>query len=178
MKESSLLGSLGQVSVSEAGEIFRKFVRGPGRIHIDGRRAELIRPRVRRRYVDGSSEEVQLQSYRSASDPGELGASIVGVAEWERRLEECVTGVLSGRCDSAMSGPQGTKYQSETFAAAFGRIGTAVHGRNGQALKGRHNAKHKTVLPMQFPVASGFRNGSKTNRTPDEPFIPIRYSRK
>jgi putative transposase len=112
MSECSLFGMLGQVSGSEAGEVFRSFVRGhvrelvcrvmaeevsilcgpkhqptggdhfrsgssPGRIHIQGKREAVNRPRVRRRKADGSSEEVSLQSYDSASDPSELEASIL-----------------------------------------------------------------------------------------------------
>jgi transposase-like protein len=112
MSEFSLFGMLGQVSGSEAGEVFRGFVRGhvrelvcrvmaeevdllcgpkhqptggdsfrsgnsPGRIQINGKREEIIRPRVRRRRSGGGSQEVLLQSYQSASDPGELEASIL-----------------------------------------------------------------------------------------------------
>jgi putative transposase len=112
MSECSLFGMLGQVSGSEAGEVFRSFVRGhvrelvcrvmaeevsllcgpkhqptggdifrsgssPGRIQIAGKRAEISRPRVRRRQAEGGSEEVLLESYQSASDPGELEASIL-----------------------------------------------------------------------------------------------------
>ena len=112
MSEFSLFGMLGQVSGSEAGEVFRDFVRGhvrelvcrvmaeevsllcgpkhqpaggdkfrsgnsPGRIQIHGKREEITRPRVRRRKADGGSDEVLLQSYQSASDPGELEASIL-----------------------------------------------------------------------------------------------------
>lgn len=112
MSECSLFGMLGQVSGSEAGEVFRDFVRGhvrelvcrvmaeevsllcgpkhqplggdnfrsgssPGRIQIGGKRAEISRPRVRRRKSEGGSEEVLLESYQSASDPSELEASIL-----------------------------------------------------------------------------------------------------
>ena len=112
MSECNLFGMLGQVSGSEAGELFRGFVRGhvrelvcrvlaeevnqlcgpkhqptggddfrsgnsPGRIQIEGKREEIIRPRVRRRRSDGGSDEVLLRSYQSASDPGELEASIL-----------------------------------------------------------------------------------------------------
>ena len=49
----------------------------PGRIQIDGKREEIIRPRVRRRKSGGGSEEVLLESYQSASDAGELEASIL-----------------------------------------------------------------------------------------------------
>lgn len=112
MSECSLFGMLRQVSGSEAGEVFRSFVRGhvrelvcrvmseevsflcgpkhqptggdhfrsgssPGRIQIHGKREAVNRPRVRRRKADGSSEEVSLQSYDSASDPSELEASIL-----------------------------------------------------------------------------------------------------
>ena len=112
MSECNLFGMLGQVSGSEAGEVFRGFVRGhvrdlvcrvlaeevnqlcgpkhqptggddfrsgnsPGRIQIEGKREEIIRPRVRRRRSDGGSDEVLLRSYQSASDPGELEASIL-----------------------------------------------------------------------------------------------------
>jgi transposase-like protein len=112
MSDCSLFGKLEQVSGSEAGAVFRSFIRGhvrelvcrvmaeevsllcgpkhqpagashfrsgtsPGRIYIDGKREEVIRPRVRSRKADGGSEEVWLQSYQSASDPGELEASIL-----------------------------------------------------------------------------------------------------
>ena len=49
----------------------------PGRVIHEGRREEVVRPRVRRRGSNGSSAEVSLQSYRSASNPDELQASIV-----------------------------------------------------------------------------------------------------
>lgn len=49
----------------------------PGRVIHEGRREEVIRPRVRRREANGTSVEVTLESYRSASDPDELQASIV-----------------------------------------------------------------------------------------------------
>ena len=112
MSDFSLFGKMGQASGSEAGEVFRRFVRdqvrelvcrvmaeevsllcgpkhqpsggesyrsgnSPGRIQIDGKREEVVRPRVRKRTADGSSEEVVLSSYESASDPGELHASII-----------------------------------------------------------------------------------------------------
>jgi len=49
----------------------------PGRVIHEGRREEVIRPRVRRRETNGSSVEVTLESYRSASNPDELQASIL-----------------------------------------------------------------------------------------------------
>lgn len=112
MKESILLNELGQVSSSEAGVIFREYLRGcvrqmlsdvmaaevtalcgakhqpndsdhfragssPGRVLHEGQRQEVLRPRVRRRQADGSSEEVILCSYESANNPDELRDSIV-----------------------------------------------------------------------------------------------------
>ena len=49
----------------------------PGRVIQEGRREEVVRPRVRRREPDGSSSEVLLVSYQSASDPEQLRASVV-----------------------------------------------------------------------------------------------------
>lgn len=49
----------------------------PGRVHIGGGRAEVTRPRVRRRKANGKSEELRLETYVAASDPGELEASIL-----------------------------------------------------------------------------------------------------
>ena len=49
----------------------------PGRVHIDGKREEVTRPRVRRRKADGSSDEVLLETRPAASDPGEMEASIL-----------------------------------------------------------------------------------------------------
>ena len=49
----------------------------PGRILHEGQREEVVRPRVRKRLPDGSSEEVTLATYTSANNPDELHASIV-----------------------------------------------------------------------------------------------------
>ena len=49
----------------------------PGRVIQEGRREEVVRPRVRRREPDGSSSEALLVSYQSASDPEQLRASVV-----------------------------------------------------------------------------------------------------
>ena len=49
----------------------------PGRILHEGQREEVVRPRVRKRLPDGSSEEVALATYASANNPDELHASIV-----------------------------------------------------------------------------------------------------
>lgn len=54
---------------------------GPGRVHVGGERETVVRPRVRRRTSDGGSEEVGLETYRAASDPGELEASILAALE-------------------------------------------------------------------------------------------------
>ncbi len=48
-----------------------------GRVRVGGVHEEVTRPRVRRRKADGSSEEVWLETYRGASDPGELEMSIL-----------------------------------------------------------------------------------------------------
>lgn len=58
------------------GEMYRAGS-SPGRVIHEGRREEVARPRVRRRESNGSSVEVALESYRSASDPEELRASVV-----------------------------------------------------------------------------------------------------
>jgi putative transposase len=112
MNKSTLLQSLGQVSASDAGDVFRDHLRGavrqmicdvmaeevtdlcgtkhqpdggdvfrngssPGRVIHEGRREEVVRPRVRQRQPDGSTREVPLASYRAASCPEELRKSIV-----------------------------------------------------------------------------------------------------
>jgi len=48
-----------------------------GRVLFEGMREDVIRPRVRKRNADGSSEEIPLATYRAASDPAQLQASIV-----------------------------------------------------------------------------------------------------
>ena len=48
-----------------------------GRVIHEGRREEVVRPRVRRHQRDGTSSEVTLESYQSASDPEQLEASII-----------------------------------------------------------------------------------------------------
>lgn len=112
MNEVSLLQSLGQVSASETGQIFRDFLRGhvrkmicevmaaevtelcgpkhvpsendhyragssPGRVLYEGEREEVVRPRVRCKREDGTSEEVDLASYRVAKDPEQLQSQII-----------------------------------------------------------------------------------------------------
>jgi putative transposase len=108
MDQFSELRRLGQIDSSEAGEIFRAFLRGQVRQSLvrimaeevgelcgpkyrptadaeshragsakgvllhEGRREEVIRPRVRRRKADGSTEEVRLATYASAQEPGQL----------------------------------------------------------------------------------------------------------
>jgi putative transposase len=49
----------------------------PGRVLYEGQREEVIRPRVRRRQTDGSSQEVLLATYQSACDSQQLKASII-----------------------------------------------------------------------------------------------------
>lgn len=112
MNEVSLLQSLGQVSASETGQVFREFLRGQvremicevmaaevtelcgpkhapsdsdhyrsgsssGRVIYEGEREKVVRPRVRRTNDDGTSEEVELASYRAAKDPQQLQSQIV-----------------------------------------------------------------------------------------------------
>jgi putative transposase len=48
-----------------------------GRVLVDGEREEVVRPRVRQQQASGSTTEVPLASYQSASNPEELQASIV-----------------------------------------------------------------------------------------------------
>ena len=48
-----------------------------GRVLVDGQREEVSRPRVRERQQSGSTSEITLASYESASNPEELQASIV-----------------------------------------------------------------------------------------------------
>ena len=49
----------------------------PGRILYEGEREDIIRPRVRRTDADGSSQEVELASYRVAKDPQQLQAQVI-----------------------------------------------------------------------------------------------------
>ena len=113
MNQSSLLDQLGQVSVSEAGEVFRNYLRGAvrrmlvdvmsaeveeltgpkyhpsggqvhrragsagGKVLYEGRGETIKRPRVRRVSEDGSTKEVQLESYLAAQEPSELQSAIV-----------------------------------------------------------------------------------------------------
>jgi transposase-like protein len=49
----------------------------PGRVLYEGEREEITRPRVRRAGEDGSSQEVELASYRVAKDPEQLQAQVV-----------------------------------------------------------------------------------------------------
>jgi transposase-like protein len=108
MDQSSVLRSLGQIDSSEAGRVFREFLRGQvreslvsimaeevrelcgpkyyptpdadcrragtaeGVVLIEGRREEVVRPRVRRTNGEGSRDEVRLETYASAQEPGEL----------------------------------------------------------------------------------------------------------
>lgn len=48
----------------------------PGAVFVEGRREEMRRPRVRRRTAGGGSEEVDLESWKHASDPGEWEAAM------------------------------------------------------------------------------------------------------
>ena len=113
MNESSLFKQLGQVAASEAGEIFRNYMRGAvrrmfvdvmaaevdemtgpkyhptddrvhrragsadGHVLYKGHGETVKRPRVRRVSKDGSTKEVQLESYLAAQEPSELEAAIV-----------------------------------------------------------------------------------------------------
>ncbi len=58
------------------GELFRAG-NSSGRVLVDGEGEEVLRPRVRKRQQNGSTSEVTLASYASASNPEELQASIV-----------------------------------------------------------------------------------------------------
>jgi len=58
------------------GDLFRAG-NSSGRVLVDGEREEVIRPRVRERQKKGSTSEVTLASYESASNPEELQDSIV-----------------------------------------------------------------------------------------------------
>jgi transposase-like protein len=112
MDDCNIFETLGQVSSSEAGSIFRNFLRGSvrqmicevmaaevnelcgpkhwpndsgyvragsssGRVVVEERREELIRPRVRQKAADGTQQEVKLATYQAANDPDQLTASIV-----------------------------------------------------------------------------------------------------
>ncbi len=112
MDDCSIFETLGQVSSSEAGSIFRNFLRGSvrqmicevmaaevnelcgpkhrpnesdyvragsssGRVVVEDRREELIRPRVRQKDAGGIEHEVKLATYQAANDPEQLTASIV-----------------------------------------------------------------------------------------------------
>ena len=58
------------------GDVFRNGS-SPGRVIYEGRREEVVRPRVRQRQPDGSTREVQLASYQAANCPDQLRESIV-----------------------------------------------------------------------------------------------------
>jgi putative transposase len=109
----SLFEQLGQAEDSEAGDIFRNYLRGAvrhmfakvmeaevelmtgpkyhptenrvyrragstdGRVLYEGREEAVKRPRVRRVGCDGSTKEVQLETYMAAQEPSELEAAIV-----------------------------------------------------------------------------------------------------
>ena len=113
MDQFSELRRLGQIDSSEAGEVFREFLRskvreslvsimadevrelcGPkyrpatdascrragsaaGVVLHEGRREEVVRPRVRRTKDDGKNEEVRLATYESAREPGQLDDMLV-----------------------------------------------------------------------------------------------------
>lgn len=49
----------------------------PGRVLYEGEREDITRPRVRLAGADGSSQEVELASYRVAKDPEQLQAQVV-----------------------------------------------------------------------------------------------------
>ena len=49
----------------------------PGRVLYEGEREEVVRPRVRCKSDDGTSQEVELASYRIAKDPEQLQSQIV-----------------------------------------------------------------------------------------------------
>jgi transposase-like protein len=49
----------------------------PGRVLYEGEREEIVRPRVRKRAADGSSEEVELSTYRTANDPEQLQQAVI-----------------------------------------------------------------------------------------------------
>ena len=111
MDHTRILGELGQLEASEAGRVFREYVRGsvrgmiarvmaaeveelcgpkhrpggdeyrragssPGVVLGEGRREEIVRPRVRRRSGE-KAVEVRLATYSSAQEPGELEAMLV-----------------------------------------------------------------------------------------------------
>jgi putative transposase len=48
-----------------------------GRVLFEGEREDVIRPRVRNRNADGSSDEIALETYQAANDPQQLQDSIV-----------------------------------------------------------------------------------------------------
>ncbi len=114
MDQFSELRRLGQIDSTEAGEIFREFLRGKVRESLvsimadevcelcgpkhrpaadascqragsargvvlhEGRREEVVRPRVRRTKGDGKTAEVRLATYASAREPGQLDDMLVG----------------------------------------------------------------------------------------------------
>ena len=62
---------------SPAGEAYFRSGSSPGRVIFEGKREEVVRPRVRQHQANGKTTEVPLASYESASNPEELQASIV-----------------------------------------------------------------------------------------------------
>jgi len=113
MDQFSELRHLGQMDSTEAGRVFREFLRAsvrqclvdvmaeevrqlcgpkhrprrgvqehragssPGVAICEGRREEIVRPRVRRKKADGRTEEVHLATYAAAGEPGQLEEMLV-----------------------------------------------------------------------------------------------------
>jgi putative transposase len=158
MNEATLLQSLGQVSVSETGQVFREFLRGhvrelicevmaaevtdlcgpkysrsesdcyragssPGRVLYEGQREEVIRPRVRRATADGSSEEVELPSYRAAKDPQQLQADVI---------QAIVSGVSTREIESIKPNAPGVSRSSASrlWQAAGSKFIDALRGKD------------------------------------------------
>jgi transposase-like protein len=62
---------------SPAGEEYFRSGSSPGRVIFEGKREEVVRPRVRQHQANGKTTEVPLASYESACNPEDLQASIV-----------------------------------------------------------------------------------------------------
>jgi putative transposase len=157
MNEVSLLQSLGQVSASQAGEVFREYLRGhvremicevmaaevtelcgpkhapsendhyragssPGRVLYEGEREGVVRPRVRRKSEDGTSDEVELASYRVAKDPAQLQSQII---------QAIVSGVSARNVQEIKPNSPGVKKSnvSRLWKDAGGKFVDALRGK-------------------------------------------------
>ena len=102
----------------------------PGRVLVDGKREELVRPRVRRVNDSGVSHEVPLATYQAACDPEHLTASIVqalasGVSTREiKNVKPNSPEPVSRMCPD--TGKRLVTYSSNNYEARIYRVKTGL----------------------------------------------------